>query len=104
MDRVLPKRFWTSQRIAIAVGGLAVVGLLAYNFLWADHRSKLNVEKDKITISTVSTGTFDDFIVVTGVVQPLKTIRLDAIAGGYVTEKLVEGGAMVKQGQVLLRL
>ncbi|GAB3916105.1 efflux RND transporter periplasmic adaptor subunit [Larkinella terrae] len=104
MDRVLPKRFWTSQRIAIGIGAVAVLGLLAYNFLWADHRSKLNVEKDKITISTVSTGTFDDFIVVTGVVQPLKTIRLDAIAGGYVTEKLVEGGAMVKQGEVLLRL
>lgn len=81
-----------------------IVGLLAYNFLWADHRSKLNVEKDKITISTVSNGTFADFIAVTGVVQPLKTIRLDAIAGGYVTEKLVEGGNMVKQGDVLLKL
>ncbi|WP_128546012.1 efflux RND transporter periplasmic adaptor subunit [Larkinella soli] len=104
MDRVLPKRFWTSQRIAIAVGGIAVIGLLAYNFIWADHRSKLNVEKDKITVSTVSTGSFDDFIAVTGVVQPLKTIRLDAIAGGYVTDKLVEGGTMVKAGDVLLRL
>src|SRR5205823_12320696 len=43
-------------------------------------------------------------IAVTGVVQPLKTIRLDAIEGGYVTQKLVEGGGMVKQGEVLLKL
>lgn len=104
MDRVLPKRFWTSQRIALAVGGLLLVSLLVYSFLLADHRSKLNVEKDKITVSTVSQGPFEEFIAVTGVVQPLKTIRLDAVVGGYVTQKLVEGGSMVEKGQILLRL
>lgn len=104
MDRALPKRFWTQQRIALSGGSVLILGLLSYTFLFADRRSKLNVEKDKITVSTVSTGPFEDFIAVTGVAQPLKTIRLDAIAGGYVTEKLVEGGSMVKQGDVLLRL
>ena len=104
MDRVLPKRFWTTQRIAIFGGGLMLIGLLAYTFVFADRRSKLNVEKDKITVSDVKTGPFEDFIAVTGVVQPLKTIRLDAIEGGYVTQKLIEGGNMVKQGEVLLKL
>lgn len=104
MDRVLPKRFWTTQRIAIAAGATAISGLLAYTFLFADYRSKLNVERDKLTVSAVSTGPFEDFIAVTGVVQPLKTIRLDAIVGGYVTQKLVEGGSMVKKGDIILRL
>lgn len=104
MDRALPKRFWTNQRLVLFAGSMLVIGLLAYTIFFADRRSKLNVEKDKITVSTVSTGPFEDFIAVTGVVQPLKTIRLDAIAGGYVTQKLVEGGTMVKQGDVLLRL
>ncbi|GAB2518295.1 efflux RND transporter periplasmic adaptor subunit [Spirosoma aerophilum] len=104
MDRVLPKRFWTTQRLALFGGGTLVIGLLAYTLFFADRRSKLNVEKDKITISPVSTGPFEDFIAVTGVVQPLKTIRLDAIEGGYVTQKLVEGGSTVKQGDVLLKL
>ncbi|GAB3025667.1 efflux RND transporter periplasmic adaptor subunit [Spirosoma pulveris] len=104
MDRVLPKRFWTTQRLALFGGGTLVIGLLAYTLFFADRRSKLNVEKDKITISPVSTGPFEDFIAVTGVVQPLKTIRLDAIEGGYVTQKLVEGGTMVKKGEVLLKL
>ncbi|ADB40567.1 efflux RND transporter periplasmic adaptor subunit [Spirosoma linguale] len=104
MDRVLPKRFWTTQRLALFGGGTLVIGLLAYTLFFADRRSKLNVEKDKITVSTVSTGPFEDFIAVTGVVQPLKTIRLDAIEGGYVTQKLVEGGSTVKQGDVLLKL
>ncbi len=104
MDRALPKRFWTTQRIGLSIGGLAIIGLTAYLTLFADRRSKLNVEKDKLTISTVGTGPFEDFIAVTGVVQPLKTIRLDAIEGGYVTQKLVEGGTQVSQGQVLLKL
>lgn len=104
MDRALPKRFWTPQRSALIGGGVLLGSLLAYSFIFADHRSKLNVEKDKITVSPVTTGPFEDFIAVTGVVQPLKTIRLDAIEGGYVTQKLVEGGGMVKQGEVLLKL
>lgn len=104
MDRALPKRFWTSQRIALAGGSVLLLSLLLYTFVFADRRSTLNVEKDKITVSTVSTGPFEDFIAVTGVVQPLKTIRLDAIEGGYVTQKLVEGGSTVRKGDVLLKL
>ena len=104
MDRTLPKRFWNPQRILLSVSGLVLAALLSYVFLFADRRTKLNVEKDKITVSAVTTGPFEDFIAVTGVVQPLKTIRLDAIEGGYVTQKLVEGGSQVAQGQVLLKL
>ncbi len=104
MDRVKPKKFWNSKRISIIGGSVLLVSFLVYQFFFADKRSKLNVEQDKLTVSTVKQGKFDEFIVVTGVVQPLKTIQLDAIVGGYVTEKLVEGGNMVKQGDVLLRL
>lgn len=104
MDRALPKRFWTNQRLALSGGGVLLATLLAYTFFFADRRSKLNVERDKITVSAVTIGPFEDFIAVTGVVMPLKTIRLDAIEGGYVTQKLVEGGSTVRQGDVLLKL
>jgi HlyD family secretion protein len=104
MDRALPKRFWTQQRLILSAGGILIVGLIAYVTVFADKRSKLNVEREKITVSPVTIGPFEEFIVVTGVVQPLKTIRLDAIEGGYVTQKLVEGGVRVEQGQVLLKL
>lgn len=104
MDRKIEKKYWTVKRIGLVALGVLVVSLLAYNFLFADHRSKLNVETDKISISEVSEGIFDEFIIVQGVVQPLKTIQLDAIVGGYVTNKLVEGGNMVNQGQIILRL
>lgn len=85
-------------------GGAAVAMLLLYTLLFADHRATLNVEKDKITISTVKKGTFDVYIAVTAVVMPLKTIRLDAIEGGYVSRKYLDGGSMVKEGDSILRL
>lgn len=104
MDKIKPKKFWNNRRIGIIAGSVLLAGFLIYQFFFSDKRSKLNVEVDKHTISTVIQGKFDEFIVVTGVVQPLKTIQLDAIVGGYVTEKLIEGGNMVKQGDVLLKL
>lgn len=104
MDRKIEKKFWSKKRITLVSGGAVVALLLIYNLIFADHRSKLNVEKDKITISKVSRGTFDQYIVVTAVVLPLKTIRLDAIVGGYVSQKYLEGGSMVKRGDSILRL
>lgn len=104
MDRKIEKKYWSKKRITLVSGGAVVVLLLAYNLIFADHRSKLNVEKDKITISKVTRGTFDQYIAVTAVVLPLKTIRLDAIVGGYVSQKYLEGGSMVKRGDSILRL
>lgn len=104
MDRKIEKKFWSKKRIYLISGISVVAMLLLYNLIFADHRSRLNVEKDKITISTVTKGTFDVYIAVTAVVHPLKTIRLDAIEGGYVSRKYMEGGSMVKRGDSILRL
>ncbi|WP_337044699.1 efflux RND transporter periplasmic adaptor subunit [Emticicia sp. 17c] len=104
MDKQIKKKFWSRQRILLTIGGVLFASFAAYSLLFADRRSTLNAEKDKMTISQVTNGNFDEFIVVTGVVLPLRIIRLDAIVGGYVKEKVVDGGNMVKQGQVILRL
>ncbi|WP_106526336.1 efflux RND transporter periplasmic adaptor subunit [Chitinophaga niastensis] len=104
MDRKIEKKFWNKKRIMMIGGGALVVMLLGYTLIFADHRATLNVEKDKITISPVKKGTFDVYIAVTAVVMPLKTIRLDAIEGGYVSRKYLDGGSMVKAGDSILRL
>jgi HlyD family secretion protein len=104
MDKALPKKFWTKQRMIVTFLGIVFLTFVMWQFVFADKRSKLNVETEKLTISEVTKGDFDEFIIVQGVVQPLKTIQLDAIVGGYVTQKLVEGGTMVKNGDIILRL
>jgi HlyD family secretion protein len=103
MDRPIKKKRFTPQRIALALGIIAFL-VFAVNTLLNGSQSSLNVNREKISISKVERGVFDEFIVVTGVVQPLKTYQLDAIEGGYVAQKLLDGGATVRQGDLILKL
>jgi HlyD family secretion protein len=104
MDRPIKKKTWTPQRIGLGALVLAVLAFTAYTIAQGGGQSRLNVSRDKLSIATVSKGLFDEFIVVTGVVQPLKTYQLDAVEGGYVAEKFLDGGATVKSGDLILRL
>ncbi|MEX0662251.1 MAG: efflux RND transporter periplasmic adaptor subunit [Balneolaceae bacterium] len=104
MDKKIDKKIWTPKRILMIVGILTFMGLSVYAFWFMDVRSTLNVEKDKITISEVREDTFQEFIQVTGAVQPIQTIYLDAIEGGVVQQVYLESGTMVAQGDTILTL
>src|SRR5882757_3107274 len=104
MDRKLEKKFWTLKR-ALTYGGITVlVVFVGYQFIFADRRQKLKVEKDKITISDVQRGEFKEFIPQTGTVEPARTVYLDAIEGGNIKRILRESGAMLKKGDVIMEL
>lgn len=104
MDKKIAKKTWTLKRIA-TFGGIAIfVVFIAYQFLFADRRSRLKVEKEKITISTVGRGVFLEFIPQTGTVEPSRTVYLDAVEGGTIKRIVAESGAMLKQGDVILEL
>src|SRR5690242_3242328 len=104
MDRVIEKKKWSSKRILTIVGIVAVVALIAASYYFTSGKSKLNVDTDRVTISEIQKGTFQEFIPVNGVVLPLTTIYLDAVEGGRVEEKYVDDGAMMKKGQPILKL
>ncbi|MCW3091928.1 MAG: transporter [Ferruginibacter sp.] len=104
MDRVIEKKLWNSKRIMMIGGSVALVALLTASVYFSSGKSKLNVVTDRITISEVKQGPFQEFIPVDGVVLPVTTIYLDAMEGGRVEEKYVEDGAIMKKGQPILRL
>ncbi len=104
MDRKLEKKTWTPKRILAVAGILAFVVLSIYAFGFMDMRSTLNVDRNKITISEVREDTFQEFIQVTGAVQPIRTIYLDAIEGGVVQQVFLESGTQVVQGDTILTL
>lgn len=104
MDRVIVKKKWNRKRILTIAGIAALVLLVTSAFLFTSGKSRLNVDTERITISEIRDGNFQEFIPVNGVVQPITTIYLDAIEGGRVEERLVEDGAVVKKGQPILRL
>lgn len=104
MDRKIEKKFWTWKRLGLIAGIIAIAGLVASAIYKQSGGTRLNVQTERLLLDTVNRGVFQEFIPVTGVVLPIKTVYLDAVEGGKVEEKLVEDGAYVKAGQALIRL
>jgi len=104
MDKQIKKKKWTVKKVA-TYGGIALfVSFVGYQFIFADRRSKLKIEKDKITISEVKRGVFQEFIPQTGTIEPSRTVYLDAVEGGTIKTVTAESGAMLKAGDVVLEL
>jgi len=104
VDRVLAKKRWSKKRILTIAAVAGVILLLAAAYLATAGKSKLNVDVERITVSEVKQGAFQEFIPVNGVVLPQTTIYLDAVEGGRVEDKYVEDGAFVKKDQPILLL
>lgn len=104
MDRPIEKKRWTLKRIGkVGIPAAFFMVLLLY-FLIGDHSSKLNVEAERITISTVTKAPFQEYIPVTGTIQPLQTFFLDAAEGGRIDSIFVEAGNVVSKGDRILKL
>ncbi len=104
MDRKIKKKKWTVKRIA-TYGGIALfAGFVLYQLIWADRRSRLRIDRDKVTISEVRRGIFQEFIPQTGIVEPSRTVMLDAVEGGTIRRVVAESGQMLKKGDIILEL
>lgn len=104
MDRKIKKNTFTVRRVLGWGGASLLVALVAFQLLFGDRRSKLRVDADKVTISPVTRGVFQEFIPQTGTVEPSRTVFLDAIEGGNIKRIVRESGALVKRGDVILEL
>ncbi len=105
VDRKIEKKTFTPRRVGVGAAALLLAALLGYG-VWsaATGGQTLNVDRDKVTISTVDRGPFQEFIAVTGTVMPERTVYLDAVEGGRIEEVFVREGAMVDRQQEILRL
>jgi HlyD family secretion protein len=104
MDRKIEKKTWTPKFIAIIVGGTLLVGFVMYQLIFADSRSSMNVNKDRITIATVIEGEYTDYIPVSGTIEPGEVFFLDAIERGNIQQIVRESGALVDIGDTILIL
>jgi len=104
MDKKIEKKKGITKKTIWIGVGVIVALLLFYNLVFGDRSSKLNVDSEKITIEPVSRDVFQDYIAVQGIVQPIRTIYLDAVEGGRVEEILREEGSMLQKGDVIIKL
>ena len=80
--------------------------LLAFiTYLIARPNNKtLRVDKDAVVVSTAQKGEFNDYIRISGRVQPMTTIQLSPQEGGIVEKILIEEGSKVSAGDPILVL
>ncbi len=107
MDKIIEKK--TGWRVAFTRKALpywlgAVVLAFVLYLAFRDNSRTYRVDKDTVSISTVERGEFNDYIRVSGQVQPMTTIQLSPQEGGVVQTILVEEGSMVRAGEPLLIL
>jgi len=100
MDRVVERKR-IDKRILYGGAAATIVLLVVLFWLFAPRSDAMTVSRERLTISSVQNGTFDDYLPLRARVTPLVTVYLDAVEGGRVEKKLVEDGAQVTAGQLL---
>lgn len=103
MDIQIEKKRGLQKRhiIYIVVG---VVLLLVAWILFKPYSSTQHVDTKSISVAEVSFGEFSDYVRLNGQVKPISVVQISPEEGGIVREKVVEEGAFVKKGDVILRL
>ena len=107
MDKIIEKKkgfaaAFTKRTLPYWLGAFVVAFIL-----WLalrDNSSTLRVNGDTLSYGMVAKGEFNDYIRVTGQVQPMTTIQISPLEGGVVQEIVTEEGSKVKKGDVILVL
>ncbi|MBN9382119.1 MAG: efflux transporter periplasmic adaptor subunit [Chitinophagaceae bacterium] len=104
MDIILRKKRWTKRRILTGAGIAALVALIGGSYYFTSGKTVLNVQTERLSVATVTKGSFRETIVQNGIVQPMRSIYLDATEGGKVETRYVDEGVILKKGDPIVRL
>lgn len=103
MDKVVQKKKFSKKRILIIAGVIAFVALVAYGYSLSLNKV-YKAEADKITMSKVQYGDFEDVVLLNASVVPLTSVIVSSSEGGTVAQIFTENGANVVAGTPLLRI
>jgi HlyD family secretion protein len=104
MDRKIAKSGWSIPLITGAVALVAAVVGGVWLLVEQSSSRSLVIANSRVMIAPVTEGLFEDYIPIRGRVTPRKTVFLDVIDGGRVERRLVEDGALVEAGDLLVVL
>lgn len=107
MDKIIEKK--TGWRVAFTNKALpwwlgALLLAFVIYLIARPNNKTLRIDKDTVTISSAVKGEFNDYIRISGRVQPMTTIQLSPQEGGIVEKILIEEGSPVKAGDAILIL
>lgn len=85
------------------LGGALVAALVVW-LLMKENTTTLRVNMATVTVSSVEEGEFNDYVSLSGTVQPMTTMQLSPLESGVVERIVAEEGTSVKAGDVILEL
>lgn len=97
------KGFQLKKHWGYIVAGVFSV-IIALWLAFGNHDATLKVNAEDISIGDVRQGEFKEYVRTNGQVMPIEIVYISPEEGGIVVEKVVEEGAMVKKGDVIVRL
>lgn len=103
MDRQIEKKSFL-RRYAWYIAAAAALAALLVWIVLGTTANTMTVDVSDITISDVTRAKFDDYVRLNGQVLPIQVVQISPEEGGIVREKVVEEGARVRKGDVILRL
>lgn len=83
--------------------GALVVVLIVW-LLLKENTTTLRVNTATVTVSNVEEGEFNDYVSLSGTVQPMTTMQLSPLESGVVERVVAEEGTAVKAGDVILEM
>ncbi|MDY4037932.1 MAG: HlyD family efflux transporter periplasmic adaptor subunit [Prevotella sp.] len=98
------KKYWIPRKYWLWIAGAAVIIAALLWLALSNFSSTLKVERRGLSIGDVSRAQFDDYVSVDGSVVPISVVQISPEEGGVVMQKVVEEGAHVHKGDVLIRL
>ncbi|MDE6559824.1 MAG: HlyD family efflux transporter periplasmic adaptor subunit [Muribaculaceae bacterium] len=104
MDTEIKRRYPRLRKYAIP--SLILIAL-AVAIIWAVAASKTTsykTDKENLMVRVVTEGEFNDYIHLAGKVETGLIVQVSALETGIVDQKLVEEGAMVSEGDIILTL
>ena len=104
MDIQLKKKPWYVRHRYSLLGAAVVVALMIYSAVQLAGPSRQRVKVEDGQIVEVRRADFMEFLDVEGTVQPIRTIRANALVGGTVERVVAEDGQQMKAGDTLLVL
>ena len=100
------KKGWRAifQKKNLVWVGVAALVLFIGWLVFRDNSSTLRVDAQLLNVATVEQGEFNDYVRLTGSVQPMTTVQLSPLESGVVERIVAEEGTQVKRGDVILEM
>ena len=107
MDRPIEKKkgialIFSKKALPYWFGGIMATFIIS--LIFRDDASTLRVNGESLSISEVREGEFNDYIRLSGQVQPMTTIQVSPRESGIVEDILIEEGSKVQAGDIIIRL